>query len=158
MTKDQNQNSMFNDDDLFDGLDEVESWDRLPWFAAGHSYVLKITDVKLVNSSNEYGVRFYVLEFEIIESTCPELPPGSRASHRIKCTQDSKTRTYGPMNFKQFLSGVTGIPSNTKDVFGELGKDAVYHGALNGQYVRLQTALNNTGKFTNHVYSPYKAE
>jgi hypothetical protein len=152
------QNSMFDDNDLFAGLDDVETWDRLPWFEAGHRYLLEITDVKVTNSQKEYGVRFYVMEFNILESSCPDLPAGTRASHRIKCTRDVETRSYGPMNFKQFLSGVSGIPANTKGVFEELGKGAVNEGLLNGQKVWLQTSLNKTGKFTNHTYSQYKGD
>lgn len=155
MTNEKN-NPLFDDTDLWQGLDEVKGWEKLPWFEAGHSYLLEVLDVKTVNSSQEYGVRYYVITFEIIESTCATLPAGSRAAHVIKVTRDAKTRIYGPMNFKQFLSGVTDTPLDEKGVFDELGKAAIKDGALNGEKVRLTTMLNRTGKFTNHLYSPYK--
>jgi hypothetical protein len=149
--------TMFADNpELYDGLDDVETWDRLPWFEAGHRYLLNIDSVKMVPSQQDPSVRFYVMEFTILESDCDALAVGTRASHRIKCTRDRKTMQYGPMNFKQFLSGVLGVPASRKDVpWGQIAKAAMAEGKLNGKKVRLQTNLNKTGTFTNHNYSEY---
>jgi hypothetical protein len=150
-------NAMFADnEDLFDGLDEVDTWERTPWFEAGHQYLLEVESIKFVPSQQDPGVNYYILSFIIVESSCEDLPPGTKASHRIRCAKDAKTRMYGPMNFKQFLSGVMGEPASSSNVsWGALAKAAISEGELNGKKVRLQTNLNKTGKFTNHTYSYY---
>ena len=141
-----------NNNDVFSGLDDCETWDRLPWFEANHRYLLEVDSVKFIVSNDDPSVRYYVITFTILESSCPELPVGTRASHRIKCTSD-RLRAYGPMNIKQFLSAMTGMPATRNDVpWTELGKAAVSDGVFNGKKVRLQTTLNKNGTFTNHTY------
>ena len=161
MTDSNNNNDMFEDfdamfnenDDVFDGLDDCETWDRLPFFQPNERYLLTVDAVKFVKSSQSND-RFYIINFTIDESTCDELPAGTRASHVIKCSSIPKERMYGPMNFKQFLSGVTGFPASRKDVpWSKIGKAAIAEGKLNGMKVRLQTNLNQKGTFTNHTYS-----
>jgi hypothetical protein len=149
--------AMFADnEDVFDGLDDVETWDRLPYFEPNHRYLLEVDSVQFVKSTNDEGVRFYILQFTIVESTCEALPAGTRAANIIKCSKEAKLRKYGPMNFKQFLSGVSGIPANKADFpWGKLAKSAVSEGVLNGERVRLQTSLNKAGTFTNHTFSKY---
>jgi len=151
--------AMFNEnEDVFDGLDDCETWDRLPFFKQepnepNNTYLLQIDVVKFVKSSQTTD-RFYIINFTILESTCDELPPGSMACHVIKVDSRPKYRMYGPMNFKQFISGVIGYPSNRKDIpWSQIGKSAIKDGSFNGKKVRLQTSLNKTGTFTNHVYS-----
>lgn len=148
--------AMFNNnDDVFDGLDDVDTWDRLPWFEPNYQYDLQVDSIKFVHS-NKNTDRFYVLSFTILKSDCEALPEGTRAAHIIKCSSDKVTRAYGPMNFKQFLSGITGIPSTKKDVsWGSMAKAAISEGIFNGQKVKLQTRLNKDGTFTNHTYSQF---
>lgn len=145
-------NSMF-DDDVFDGLDEVEVFDKLPWFEANHTYKVEIDGVKMVHSDTK-GIPFYIIECLILESTCPELPAGMKAARILPIRPDRISRTYFKQELKQFISAVLGLSREEQDgfAFQEMNKAIVTEGVFNGRQVRIKTSLNKNG-FTNYNYS-----
>jgi hypothetical protein len=145
-------------DGVYDGLNEVETWDRNPYFETDSKYLLEVATVKLIKSTKNAGEWNYILEFNILESSCDSLLQGTKACHIIKCSANADQKAMGPANFKQFLAAVVGRPSTDKNYdWTRLRKAAIVDGVLSGARVKLQThTIITKGKkkeFTVHTYS-----
>ena len=138
----------------FDDADPTGS--RLPHFNADRRYFLENTRVEFFQGRND---DFINLEFNILESDDPMLPPGRAAKYMIKMGQDMSMP-----NFKSVLGALLGYA--TKDEIVANVPESVGRAALSDQqpmkgkrtYLNTTSTTTRQGKpFTVHNWTPASA-
>ncbi len=149
---------------LWSGLKDAQTFDRGTYLKPG-AYTLKIVNC-LTKQTQKSGEGF-IVEFEVLESSCPDHPVGSKASwfQSLKNVQVA----FGAI--KEFLAAVYGYPLNTApgkakfeaemspniEAYAAAASDGRNH--LAGQIVKVQTEQVKTQKqtdFTRHTWIPYQ--
>lgn len=136
------------------GFDEADpTGSRLPHFNADRRYFLENTKVEFFQGRND---DFINLEFNVLESDDPMLPPGRSAKYMIKMGQDMSMP-----NFKSVLGALLGY--STKEEIVANVTESVGRSALSDQQPMKgrRTYLNTTGTttrqnkpFTVHNWTP----
>jgi hypothetical protein len=150
---------------IWDGIEKAEITKRGVYLQPGHEYTLRIKKCDLIETRDKGDA--YVVDFEVVESTCDKDPPGQERNW-YQSTRD-KNVFLGAV--KGFLAAVYGYDLSTmEDRFDrELAPAlaAIAHGSqvehgntLAGQLVKVRTKQIITEKkkqeFTRHDWFPYQ--
>jgi len=156
-----NNNSMFNesdfesDFDVYEGFDDVDTFDNVPFLEDGHTYVVKATSLFRVVGKTK-GIPYYILEFDILESTCDVLPKEAHAKRSIPLRPGKTGQFYFQKELKNIAVASLQISEKDKEniVFEKFMKDFVLNKMVEGKVFTIKTKKNDKG-FTDHYYSPY---
>lgn len=121
----------------FDTADPTGS--RLPHFNVDRYYRLRCTNMQFFQGRKD---DFVNVEFDILESDDPHLPPGRAAKYMIKMGQD-----MSQPNLKAVLGALMGY-STKEDILAHVtsaaAKDALERGTMVGKTVELRTTGTKT--------------
>lgn len=135
-------------EEMFEGIDEARMSEGGVYFKQG-AYTVDVVACKAMTNRRKIGT--FIVECEVVESTCPDLPPGSACSQVI--TLD-KEPALG--NIKQFIA--TAMGCTPKDVTKQSVALVVSEGnPLKGTRLKLscQNIKTTAGKdFTKHTWKP----
>lgn len=128
--------------------------DKKPWLPPGQ-FKVRIDKCKDVDGYE--GDIFFVIEFEVLESSTDEVEAGKMYSQVIKWNQN-----MGPINVKRFLLCANGLDPEDPENDDEVDEDAVEfvlsdEQPLQGVIMEVQTDLIETKKnteFTKHTWFP----
>lgn len=121
--------------------------------------VVRITNIKDVDGRS--GDLFFIIEFEVLETSNDAILKGRQYSQVIKYNQD-----MGPVNVKRFILAVNGLDPNDPDNEEAFSEDeiedaidgAISEGLLNGTEMPLSVEVVETKKkkepFTKHTWHP----
>ena len=155
-------NSMFDesdfesDFDVYEGFDDVDTFTNIPFLEDGHKYVVKGTSlIRVVGKTT--GIPYYILEFDILESTCDVLPKGTHAKRSIPLRPGKTGQFYFQKELKNIAVASLQISEEDKEniVFEKFMKDFVLDKMVVDKVFVIETKKNDKG-YTDHYYSPYR--
>lgn len=125
---------------IFKGINEVEGTNTNRKFTPGE-YTIQVNKLFLKDSGKERGIKFLILEGEVLESRGDEaLEPGKQVSQAIKMVSDPAFR-----NAKNMIAACLGISDD--EVTEELCDEAVANDgvAVAGEKVEAYAERNDRG-------------
>jgi len=114
---------------LFDGIEDAQVSKTGQWFEEG-VYKVKVKQVKLQASQVGAAKQWFIVETEVLESSCPTITPGMERSQLIDMG--------GPMalpNIKAFVAAASGVDPNSATVTEEV---EAYWQKVIGEYTPLK--------------------
>lgn len=124
------------DNELFDGMDDVDSFEgRIPKLGLG-TFAVEITEASVVHSK-KYDKDYFQVNFQILESDAPGFSVGSEA-----CVQ------IWPAKFKIHQRKIKALVEAAlpgKEVTAKLCNTLVKEGLLAGEKLRVRVVKNGKG-------------
>lgn len=129
---------------------------------ADASYVLMVTGASVFPSTNPKtkGDPIFAANFEVVETSHPDVTPGSRKTWTQNLNQRFGDTEYGKQNVKQFVAAVAGLePGSEKaNAIDTPDVQALIDGKANGATVRCDTVpkVSKAGnEWTLHLFAPH---
>lgn len=133
---------------LFKGIGKVEVKRSAEYFPEG-TFTVEVNRVK--EHTKQTGQRYFIVEFNVLESTAPELPAGSAAQFM----ETFKYMEKGLARVKQFILAASGADASPDEVTEQVCEAVVGEDQpLAGKKIRVVTRKNKSGKFTEHTFYP----
>ena len=141
---------------FFDGIETVDPSGASPRFPPDGDFIARVHECRV--HQGQWGTRF-IAECDVIQSSMPEVPSGSRRSWTVQI--DGAYSKIGLGEVKSFMAVCHGIdPTNTEEVNGKISKPVVDGSItpaqpLRGRVVRTSTSQKSTKagqEITKHLW------